>query len=341
MFRNNKLRLLMKLLGFERLGDEDVLGASWAIPSALTSNDIRVAKRTVDACLASPITDYKGEDLLQLLRTKNRGRRGGEDQEESAEVNFGSDSEGEEEVPEGLLFPPNPRAKAGALDRLKEQRRKRKKDTGQGEERLSERRRQRLVNTLARQVKIKSDLYIHASDEESDDEADQAFFLAEEQRRKMQSERIRQALLGGDEVGAEKGDKNNRKRKSKDANGLSTTDVEAKRPRSSHEGTESDDDNSVTAADDDSSVSDAGGLLPSLRDVLSPGPDAEKAGNASRPPADEDDLDFDDDLAFGRDRHVMPAADPEEAHNQQEEAGSLGGRIEGGFVIGGDSSDSE
>ena len=43
MFKDNKLRLLMNLVGFERLGEHHDPDAAWIIPSSLTSIQLQEA----------------------------------------------------------------------------------------------------------------------------------------------------------------------------------------------------------------------------------------------------------------------------------------------------------
>ena len=274
MFSNNKFRLLLKLIGFERLGAEDIPGALWAIPSTMTSTELREAKQTIDSCLADPITDYQGEDIHQLLKRTKDSENHEQEDHELDHVTFGSDSEGEEEVPDGPLFPPNPREKSTSHKQQKKQKKSRKTKGDKeepGEETLAERRRRRQENNLARQAKIKSDLYIHASDEESDEEADQEFFRLEEQRGKEQAERIRQALLivssnNNDAAKKNGGRKQGQKRKS-EAEHIDDEETKRQRDNSNSQDAESDDNDSNT--DDGSSVGDADDLLPSIDAELS------------------------------------------------------------------------
>lgn len=199
MFTNAKLRLLMALVKLERLGVEDVPGASWVVPSSLNSNHLRATKAVIDRCLDSPMVGDLQNDPREMLRRKYPNENNGNTRQVALDVNFGSDSEGED-VPDGPLFPPNPRSKAQALSELKKKREKQNKDDEQAppdDETLEARRQARLENSRARLAKIKSNLYVHASDEDTDEGADEQFFLLEEKRRKEQAERVRKALLTG------------------------------------------------------------------------------------------------------------------------------------------------
>ncbi|KAL4746236.1 topoisomerase 1-associated factor 1 [Aspergillus terricola var. indicus] len=292
IFQNAKLRLLMTLLKFDRLGQENVEGISWIIPSELKSDELRESKAVVDKALLIGNTDER--DPNDLLRKKygHESRDGVSGQ--GLDVNFGSDSEGEDVIPDGPLFPANPRSKANALNDLK-QKRKKRKEKGEkepvDEETLEERRQARLENTRWRLAKIKSDLYVHASDEESDVDADQEFFRLEEERRKEQSERIKKALLLGSIEAA--GNKRQKKRgkRSNEPNTAGEQETSGKRRRHSGEtSAELEDD---ILMDDVEMPSRASSAESSTNDTDG----VDKATAVA-----EDELYFDDDLAFGRDR---------------------------------------
>ncbi|OJJ33160.1 hypothetical protein ASPWEDRAFT_115021 [Aspergillus wentii DTO 134E9] len=340
MFSNAKLRLLMTLIKLERLGMEDVPGASWIVPSALSSKDLHNMKLLIDQGLDKPVSEDPDQDPRQMLRRKNNGNAKGDKYGSTLDVTFGSDSEGEDDVPDGPLFPPNSRSKANALDELKKKRKKKRHEEESeplDEETLEERRRSRLENALARQAKIKSDLYIHASDEESDAEADKEFFSLEEQTRKDQAERVKRALLTGvmEETGGKKGKKKSgRKRNSQG------TEAQSKRQRRKQQGVEVDEDDDIVMAGTDAQSQR---LLPG------------DAGNDEDMllTSEEDDLNFDDDLAFSRDRERqldIPSLDPKsDAHTASAtadngdddedapQAAPSRRRMRGGFVIESDS----
>ncbi|KAJ5180717.1 hypothetical protein N7492_003927 [Penicillium capsulatum] len=339
MFSNAKLRLLMNFVGFERLGVEDVPGASWVIPSALSSKSLREIISTINQAAANPTPEDSLEDPRQLLRRKDKNSSRDAVLNGSLGLDFGSESEGEDTVPDGLLFPPNPRSKSNALDDLKKKRKKKQRKTDTEREPLDDetieaRRQSRLTNALARQAKIKSDLFIHASDEESDEEADQKFFQLEEVRRKEQAENVKKALLTGnfEKAGGKGKGKNASVRKRKSDTGKSGADAEPKRRRRG----------SGSAGSDPESDGDDDILMGGL-DLQSPG--SQQAVSTSHPAGDnedtpltsEDDLNFDDDLAFRRDR--QKPSEPEDKADDEEDApvASVRRRMRGGFVLDSDS----
>ncbi|KAL4734966.1 topoisomerase 1-associated factor 1 [Aspergillus similis] len=293
MFQNAKLRLLMTLLKFDRLGQENVEGISWIIPSELRSDELRESKAVIDKALLIGNTDER--DPNDLLRKKygHESRDGVSGQ--ALDVNFGSDSEGEDVIPDGPLFPANPRSKANALNDLKQKRKKRKDKEEKepvDEETFEERRQARLENTRWRLAKIKSDLYVHASDEESDVEADQEFFRLEEERRKEQSERIKKALLlGRTEDAGNKARQKKRGKRSNEPNIADEEEVSGKRRRHSGE---------TSAELEDDILMDDVEMPPRASSGESSSNDTDDVDKVTA--AAEDEFYFDDDLAFGRDR---------------------------------------
>nr|AAD41625.1 drug resistance protein MdrA [Aspergillus nidulans] len=257
-------------------------------------NELRESKAVIDKALLIGNTDERDPNDLLRKKYSHEPRDGFSGQ--NLDVNFGSDSEGEDVIPDGPLFPANPRSKAHALNELK-QKRKKRKDKGEeepvDEETLEERRQARLENTRWRLAKIKSDLYVHASDEESDAEADQEFFRLEEERRNEQSERIKKAcLLGRTEDAGNKARQRKRGKRSNEPNIAGEEETSGKRRRHSG-GT------NVELEEDDILMDDM--EMPSRASSGEYSSNDADAIDKSMAAA-EDELYFDDDLAFGRDR---------------------------------------
>jgi replication fork protection complex subunit Tof1/Swi1 len=338
MFANAKLRLLLNEVGLEKLGVEDVPGASWVVPARMGSTELREAVSTLNKSMLNPIPEGSTEDPREQLRRKNTGSARDNLDQGTLDINFGDDSEGEDVVPEGILFPPNPRSKSNALDELKKKRKSKKKDNSEkeplGDDVLEARRDARLSNALARQAKIKSDLFIHASDEESDADGDAEFFRLEEERRKKQAENVKKALLTGrlEEDGSKGKKASARKRKSD--TGKSAATGEPKRQRRGSESGGSD----AGSDDDDILMADLEGESSRSREV--------DTGNATRDDEDtpltsaedEDELDFDDDLVFARDRKSKADAPETNVDEDEEDTPVVSSRrMRGGFVIESDS----
>ncbi|GAB1199761.1 Topoisomerase 1-associated factor 1 [Aspergillus pseudonomiae] len=337
MYFNAKLRLLMTLVGFERLGMEDVVGASWVVPSSQGSKDLRDIKSMIDKCLEDPYTGDIEHDPRQMLRRRYQPDNKEHNHQTTFNVDFGSESEGED-VPDGPLFPPNPRSKANALNELKKRRKNRQGVDERepiDEDTLEARRKARQENTRARLAKIKSELFVHASDDESDEEADKEFFDLEEKRRKEQAARVRKALLTGivDEIGRKANKKSERKRLSNP--GSSSTQSKRQRRGQTTEALDEDDDITM------------GGIL-----AGSPGHATEDDEDAPATSDEDNEFDFDDNLAFRRDRDLdqepespshkedMQPSDTHESRDNDEDAPVTTlprRRLRGGFVIDSDS----
>jgi replication fork protection complex subunit Tof1/Swi1 len=175
------------------------MGSSWVVPSSLDSETLFAVNSVIEKGLENPVTEIDGLDPREQLRRVPTAEPK-ETHQTTLDVDFGSESEGEDGIPDGPLFPPNIRSKSNALKELKEKRQKRSKRDDNDKEplddaTLEERRRIREENAQARQAKIKSDLFVHDSDDESDEEADKEFFEREEAVRKAQDKRVREALV--------------------------------------------------------------------------------------------------------------------------------------------------
>ena len=199
-FKNAKLKLLMTLSGFERLGVEDEPNAIWIIPSVLISANLEELRSTIEKSLEVAWTDPGGcepEDLLRRVKTIPAYA----EDDEPRRDGFIDDSEGSDDL-QDFMFPDNLRSKSDALDTLKHQHKKRKltrKKNAEplGKDELDERRKAREQAALDRRRKIKSELYIRDSDEEMDEEENRAFFAREEENRKRQAQRVLAALRTG------------------------------------------------------------------------------------------------------------------------------------------------
>ena len=203
-FKSAHLRLLMTLCGFERLGIDDEPGASWIIPSAIPSYQLKDTHSTVDKFRSNPIFTYGDDPVLEaedLLRRKLLPKVPRVAYDDDSDGSLGIVSDGEEE----FLFPAKgstdpAERKANALAQLKKQRRKRHgvaDDEGSGlsEEEIARRRKLRAQADWEKQNKIKSLEFVYDSD--WDEEEDRLFFEREEAKRVEQSSKAMEALTGG------------------------------------------------------------------------------------------------------------------------------------------------
>jgi len=205
IFKDAKLRLLMTLCGFERLGIDDEPGATSIIPSSVSVEDLRLVRGMIEQYRNSPPLVF-GEDSLtaeEMLRRKPaKVRRAGYDDDSEGD-GIVSDNDLDNE----FLFPaggptnkPNPYR--NALETLKKKHRKRHTaasdiDDTLDDETLEARRRAREKADLEKQRKIKSAEFVKDSDDESDEERDRDFFAREEASRRGQGEKVMEALRAG------------------------------------------------------------------------------------------------------------------------------------------------
>ncbi|KAI9715174.1 MAG: hypothetical protein M1812_006153 [Candelaria pacifica] len=246
MFKDNKLRLLMTLVGFERLGSDDTdPDASWVIPSSQAAKDLEQSLKLIKQFEFSPPTYDDGKSAEEFLRRKSAVRPRAE---------FDDDSEGDN-GDETLLFPANTRSarpKSDALEELKTKRRRRHKDPDEEPEEMDDatreaRREAKRKADLMKRLKIKSDLLVHSSDEESDEERDREFFAKEEERRRNQSNRVFEALRSG---GMESGDdiESSSAKKMDSRKRKTGVDLEKSKPRKKRKET------SLSASEDDEEI---------------------------------------------------------------------------------------
>lgn len=198
MFKNGRLKLLMRLVDFEMLGDEDVLGGSWIAPGQVSATQLAEHKATIEQYEQSPWQgddeNEDAEDMIRRSRKQNKAANG--DDEDIIRDGFLDDSEGEEE----FLFEDNPRRRTkNLIAELKAKRKRKRNESDDDEDEIDEeaaarRRAKRAAAELERRRKIKSEAYIRDSDDESDAEKDRLFFENEEKVRKRYQAEVEQKL---------------------------------------------------------------------------------------------------------------------------------------------------
>ena len=201
MFKNGHLRLLMTLISFRRLSEEDDPETIWVIPPPLSADQLKQSFDLIKATEFSPPVFDDGKEAEDFIRRKSAGisarkRAVYDDDSDNALL-----SDGEEE----FLFPaggPTNMKKSAALEALKKTRRRRRnsgsddgEDSAISEEVRAARAKARRDRELEKLRRIKSDLYIHDSDEESNEESDRLFFEREEELRKRTSLAAARSLL--------------------------------------------------------------------------------------------------------------------------------------------------
>ncbi|KAF8859606.1 timeless-domain-containing protein [Acephala macrosclerotiorum] len=226
LFKNGHLRLLMKLVGMRRIGEDDDPEAPWTVPSSLSGDRLKEARVLIEKSEFSPPVFDDGEEAGDFIRRKSAGSAS----RKKAVFDDGDDGIDDDDEEE-LLFPaggPTPMNKSEALKALKARRRRGKEGsedegTGLTDEQLEARNEARRQRELEKNRKIKSDLYVHDSDEEPDEERDRVFFEAEEKLRAKAKIAIMKELLS---AGKDKDKDSSFKSKKKKAPATSDSDDE-------------------------------------------------------------------------------------------------------------------
>ncbi|KAI1347933.1 timeless protein-domain-containing protein [Xylaria sp. FL0043] len=188
MFKNSHLRLLMKLVGFERLAPtlDETPESSWVVPAHLSSEQLQDSLDLVNKAEFDPPTFEDGKLAQDQLRRKTAPRK---------KAVFDDDEEGIDDDDE-ILFPAggptNKKAADGFLDKPKKTRSRRRRSDAEPltEEQLEENERARRERERAKARRFKSELFVHASDDESDDEERWAEFYANEERIRQKQKAI-------------------------------------------------------------------------------------------------------------------------------------------------------
>jgi replication fork protection complex subunit Tof1/Swi1 len=207
LFKDKHLRLLLKTLGFERLGLAEDVDAQWIIPSDLTADNLEEALEQIKEAEHNPPSFDDDKTAADLIRSKAASRPA-----------FLDDSEdGSGSGVDDAMFPPNLKEKRKAPDdgeKPVKKRRRRRRDSAAEEPteaELEAKRRARDKKEREKNSKIKSKLYVTLSDDESDAEADAEFFRLEEERRARTAGAIKKAIVKaaveGETGGKKKGKK--------------------------------------------------------------------------------------------------------------------------------------
>ena len=276
MFKDNKLRLLMKLAGFERLGDIDDTEASWVIPSSLTADKLRETLELIGKFEFDPPTYEDGKSAEALLRSSTAAAKAAERNARKAAYDDDSDGAIDYDDDLGEYGPGGPTArKADDTDAPPKKRRlKKRKSASDGEEtdeetraRKEARAEKRRLKKLAEKQKYKSTMYVHDSDEEDDEERDREFFAAEEERRKMTARNFGKQIAKAEKESARAATKG-KKRKSVTPEASASEDEESDvqvRKKSRKEKKAADEDD-IVAISSDSSSSDGESDVESPKD---------------------------------------------------------------------------
>lgn len=180
MFKDNKLRLMLTLVGFMRLGAHDDPDASWMIPSTLTSKDLQEAIELIRKYEFDPPTYDDGKGPEDMVRSKAAAARRKVDWDDDDD---GIDEDEDEDRGEYTMDGPTVRKAGGSGKKVLKRHRRTRTPVELDDEEKQARADVRRKREIEKQQKVKSTIFIHDSDEEDDPEADAAFFAREEELR--------------------------------------------------------------------------------------------------------------------------------------------------------------
>jgi replication fork protection complex subunit Tof1/Swi1 len=199
MFKDNKLRLLMTLVGFTRLGEHHDPDATWVIPSSLTETQLQEAIELIRKFEFAPPTYEDGKAPEDLLRSKAAAAR-----QSTRRVDFDDDSD--DGIDRDLEEDNGEYAKAGPTERdgdgeprKKLKWRKRQRTPVELDDEEKDRRAEaRRKKEIEKQAKALSTMFVHDSDDEDwDAEKDAAFYAREQAIREENMKTFKKSLVLG------------------------------------------------------------------------------------------------------------------------------------------------
>ncbi|KAI4930870.1 Topoisomerase 1-associated factor 1 [Alternaria infectoria] len=311
MFKDNKLRLLMNLVGFERLGEHHDPDASWIIPASLTSTQLQEAIDLIRKYEFDPPTYEDGKAPEDLLRSKAAAARRSTRRAEFDDDSDGIDRDEEEDYGEYANGGPTERD-ADAPRKTLKRRRRRNSPVELDDEEKDRRAEARRKKEIEKQAKALSTMYVHDSDDEDwDAEKDAAFFAREQAIREENMKVFKKSLVLGtvEPVASKKRKadapaKKSKRRKSPPKRKApfadsddDMEDAESSQAPSVVDGNEEEDEDEEETTDTPLSSQNAGATA-ALSDADTPRKSASnaatKSSDAAMPDADSDDDDEDD-----------------------------------------------
>jgi replication fork protection complex subunit Tof1/Swi1 len=208
MFKNPHLRLLMNLVGMERLAPtlDETPDSIWTIPGTITADALKETISLINKAEFTPPTFEDGELAEDQLRRRTAPRKRAAYDDDDDPTNhttnpLNSDSDADDDG-SGILFPaggPTARkrtAEDGAPTKKRRQRLRRRDGSEEPDavtdEQAEARARARRKKELEKARKVKSDMYVDPRDDESDAEGDREFFA-----RELARQEAKNASFGG------------------------------------------------------------------------------------------------------------------------------------------------
>jgi replication fork protection complex subunit Tof1/Swi1 len=184
----------MKLVGMERLAPslDETPESAWIIPSSLTADQLKESLNLINKAEFDPPTFEDGQLAEDQLRRKTAPRV------PRKKAAF-DDDDGLDDDDDEMLFPaggPTARkADHSDADKPKKIRRRDRKVKELTEEEKDEQARKRREKEKEKARRFKSEVYVHASDDETDEEYDREFFAKEARLREKQKTATKGATM--------------------------------------------------------------------------------------------------------------------------------------------------
>jgi replication fork protection complex subunit Tof1/Swi1 len=192
VFKDNKLRLLMTLVGFTRIGADNDSDASWLVPPSLTSADLQAAIGLIRKYEFDPLTYEDGKGPEDMLRSKTATER-----RAAPRVEFDDDSDGidgdKEDRGEYAVDGPTARKPAGIRKKLT--RRRERTPVELNDEEQDARAEARRTKEAEKQRKIKSTMFVHDSDDDDwDVDKEKEFYERENEIREFTMAQFKKSM---------------------------------------------------------------------------------------------------------------------------------------------------
>ncbi|KAK8136923.1 mating-type switching protein swi1 [Apiospora sp. TS-2023a] len=193
MFKNSHLRLLMKLVGFQRnvLTEEETSKSDWIIPGSYTADQLQESIDLINKAEFDPPAFEDGALAENQLRRKTAPRK---------KAVFDDEDDNDVDEDENL-FPAGGPTVRKVIDengqkpkKIRKRRRRASNSELPDDGELEEKARKRRERELEKARRFKSDVYVHASDDDTDDERDREFFANEEKLRQKQKALVVSAI---------------------------------------------------------------------------------------------------------------------------------------------------
>jgi replication fork protection complex subunit Tof1/Swi1 len=194
VFKDNKLRLLMTLVGFIRLGADNDPDASWLVPASLTSADLQAAIDLIRKYEFDPPTYEDGKGPEDMLRSKTATERRAAPRVEFDDDSDGIDRGSDEDKGEYAAGGPTVRKPDGTRKKLTRRRRERtpvELDDEEKEARAEARRKKE----AEKREKERSTMFVHDSDDEDwDSDKEKEFYERENKIRELSMAQFKKSM---------------------------------------------------------------------------------------------------------------------------------------------------